>query len=78
MLFNLLSYSDDEIEAVLAAARIACGRLDVDPETEEGNHLLRRAIGLVAGGVVDEEDIAARLCAGRAQAHQENSPFLPS
>ena len=72
MIFNLLSYSDDEIEAILAAATAACRHLDVDLNTEQGRQILERATNLAGSGVVDEEKILALLCARGVQAAERN------
>ncbi|PWE52236.1 hypothetical protein DEM27_32195 [Metarhizobium album] len=72
-IFNLLSYSDDEIEAILAAATAACRCLDVDLNTEQGRHILQRATNLAGSGVVDEAKILAMLCARGVKAAERNS-----
>lgn len=63
MLFNLLSYRDQEIETILEAAVTACDQLDIDMNSEVGRRVLKRATNIAAGGVMDADEIVARLCA---------------
>ncbi|CAN7673017.1 hypothetical protein LJR030_002955 [Rhizobium sp. LjRoot30] len=63
MLFNLLSYRDKEIDSILQAAIETCNRLDIDLKSEDGRRVLQRATNIAAGGVMDADEIVARLCA---------------
>ncbi|NLS06344.1 hypothetical protein HGP14_23815 [Rhizobium sp. P32RR-XVIII] len=60
-LFDLLSYTDEEIELVTSALSCWLKSNHVDPSSERGRAALSKAILLVRSGVASPDDILAEL-----------------
>lgn len=61
VLFELLSYSDDEIDLITSTLRRWSEETHVDIQSEQGRAALMRAIALVSSGVNSREAIVANL-----------------
>lgn len=64
MLFNLLSYNDEEIETILRAAAETCRLKSIKMASAEGREILQRAIELYAAGARGDQMLLDRLKSG--------------
>ncbi|CAN7619311.1 hypothetical protein [Rhizobium sp. LjRoot258] len=71
-LFDLLSYTDEEIELVTSALNRWLQANHVDPNSERGRVELNNAIMLVSSGVTSPDDIVTAL--GEVSEPDEGAP----
>ncbi|TCU07006.1 hypothetical protein [Rhizobium sullae] len=61
VLFELLSFTDEEVDLITSGLRRWSQKNHIDVHSERGEDALKRAIGLVSCGVKCVDELVARL-----------------